>query len=196
MNFKNLSKAGIIAMAALMIACKGENKPVQVKSNGAVPAQNAKGLALAYVDIDSLQNNYQFFIDAKKELESKGQKYDSEMNRLGANLQKAAASFQKKAQSGQFTSQAQFDNAQKALANQQNQLEQKQAKYAQELANDQMNFQEALQDSLNNFIADFNKDQKYSMILTKAGNNILYADKAMDITADVIAGLNKRYKKK
>ena len=33
------------------------------------------------------------------------------------------------------------------------------------------------------------------MILSKSGDNILYADKQLDITDQVVAGLNKRYKK-
>ena len=32
------------------------------------------------------------------------------------------------------------------------------------------------------------------MILSKAGDNLLYADKAFDITNEVVAGLNKAYK--
>ena len=34
------------------------------------------------------------------------------------------------------------------------------------------------------------------MIISKAGDNILMADPSLDITKDVINGLNKRYKKK
>ena len=44
-------------------------------------------------------------------------------------------------------------------------------------------------------LANYNKDKKYALILSKAGDNILYADKAYDITNEVIAGLNKAYKK-
>ncbi|MDO4934319.1 MAG: OmpH family outer membrane protein, partial [Prevotella sp.] len=35
---------------------------------------------------------------------------------------------------------------------------------------------------------------KYDLIMSKAGDNILFADKKHDITNDVINGLNKRYK--
>ena len=56
-------------------------------------------------------------------------------------------------------------------------------------------YQETLRDSLKNFIDDFNKDGRYTMILSKSGDNILYADKQLDITDQVVAGLNKRYKK-
>ena len=44
------------------------------------------------------------------------------------------------------------------------------------------------------FLKEYNKDKKYGIILSKAGDNLLYADKAYDITKDVIAGLNKAYK--
>ena len=40
----------------------------------------------------------------------------------------------------------------------------------------------------------YNKDKKYDLILSKAGDNILYAETKYDITQDVINGLNKRYK--
>ena len=56
-------------------------------------------------------------------------------------------------------------------------------------------FNKALRDSIQHFLAVYNKDKKYSLILTKQGDNILYGDKALDITTQVVAGLNKAYKK-
>ena len=52
---------------------------------------------------------------------------------------------------------------------------------------------EALQDSLDSFLALYNKDKKYDLIVNKSA--ILFGDKKYDITQDVINGLNKRYKK-
>ena len=52
----------------------------------------------------------------------------------------------------------------------------------------------ALRDSLQNFLKAYNKDKQFDMILSKAGDNILMANKKYDITNDVINGLNKRYK--
>ena len=50
-------------------------------------------------------------------------------------------------------------------------------------------------DSIQHFLASYNKDKKYAFILTKQlGDNLLYADNAYDITEDVVAGLNKAYK--
>ena len=54
-------------------------------------------------------------------------------------------------------------------------------------------FNQALQDSLDNFLAEYNKVKKFKVIFYKAA--AVYADKSMDITAEVAEGLNKRYKK-
>ena len=144
----------------------------------------------------SIQSQYQFFIDAKAEMEAKSKKYDKELSRMGKNLQNAAAQFQDKLQKGGFSSQAQAEGAQKALLSQQGQLEQKQSMYAQELASQQMEFNAALEDSINSFLGEYNQVHNYSLILSKGNGNIMLADKAMDITSDVIEGLNKRYGKK
>jgi outer membrane protein len=51
-----------------------------------------------------------------------------------------------------------------------------------------------LRDSINVFLKEYNKDKKYSVILSNTGlDNILYADDAMNITDEVVAGLNARY---
>ena len=83
---------------------------------------------------------------------------------------------------------------QNAIQRQQNDLQALQARLETELANETAKFNEALRDSLNNFLRAYNNDKKYDIILSKAGDNILFADKKYDITQDVINGLNKRYK--
>ena len=61
---------------------------------------------------------------------------------------------------------------------------------------EQEKYNKALHDSIDHFLAVYNKDKKYSIILSKSGDNLLYADKAYDITDEIIAGLNKAYKGK
>ena len=81
-----------------------------------------------------------------------------------------------------------------AIARSREQLQALQARLENELASETAKFNEALRDSLNNFLKAYNKDKKYDIILSKAGDNILFADKKYDITQDIINGLNKRYK--
>ena len=55
-------------------------------------------------------------------------------------------------------------------------------------------YNKALSDSVHNYLKEYNKDKKYSIILAKSGDNILYADPAYNITDDVVKGMNQAYK--
>ena len=69
-----------------------------------------------------------------------------------------------------------------------------QEKLTREFEEERQKDNEEMRDSIENFLKDYNKTHKYSIILSKIESNILYADKAMNITQDVLKGLNKRYK--
>ena len=80
------------------------------------------------------------------------------------------------------------------VCRQQRDLQELQARLENELASETAKFNVALRDSLQNFLKAYNKDKQFDLILSKAGDNILMANKKYDITNDVINGLNKRYK--
>ena len=50
-------------------------------------------------------------------------------------------------------------------------------------------------DSINAYIRDYNKIHGYNIILSRIGDNILYIDNAMNITQEIIEGLNARHEK-
>ena len=93
-----------------------------------------------------------------------------------------------------FQSREQAASQQAAIERQQHDLQELQARLEGELAQETAKFNEALRDSLQNFLKAYNQDKKYDLILSKAGDNILMGNKKFDITQDVINGLNKRYK--
>ena len=116
------------------------------------------------------------------------------LNQKGQQLQKAAANFQRKLNNNGFTSREQAESQQAAIQRQQQSLQELQGRLENELASETAKYNEALRDSLMHFLDAYNKDKQYDLILTKQGDNILYAAKRFDITKDVINGLNKRYK--
>ena len=85
-------------------------------------------------------------------------------------------------------------NIQNTISSKGRSLQNAVAKFQQDIQNNKYTQQqaEAVQAGLQKQDADL--DKKYSLILSKAGDNILYADKAYDITNEVISGLNKAYK--
>ena len=51
-----------------------------------------------------------------------------------------------------------------------------------------------MRDSITNFIKEYNATKGYDFILTRVGDEILYANEAYDITEEIVEGLNQRYK--
>ena len=128
-----------------------------------------------------------------KELEKKGMNSQQHLQSKGQALQAAAANFQQGLQSNKYT-QEQAQSIQANLQKQNSDLEALQQRLAAEFQTTQDEFNKALHDSIQNFLAVYNKDKKYAYILSKQGDNILWADPANDITKEVIEGLNKAYK--
>ena len=128
-------------------------------------------------------------------LEKKGQNIQATLAQKQQNLQAAAANFQQKIQQNALTRE-QAEAIQAGLQKQSNDVQGLQQRLSNEFAAEQAKYNNALHDSIAHYLAAYNKDKKYSIILSKSGDNLLYADKAYDITNEVINGLNKAYKGK
>ena len=177
-----LSSVAFAAVAALaLVSCNKSQPQVEAKSESKAPAE----LNISYVEVDSIMTQYTFAKEYSALLEKKGQA-----------LQAAAANFQQKIQQNAFTSREQAESQQAAIQRDQANLQSLQQRLSNEFAAEQEKYNNALHDSIAHYLAAYNKDKKYSIIFSKSGDNLLYADKAYDITKEVIAGLNKAYKGK
>ena len=197
MNKSHLSIFLLSATLALS-GCSGDgNKSITPKENGMPHAEAAATgqPQIAYVDVDSLMTRLEMCKEAKSRLEAKSQTYSNNVASKEHAFQQAYADFAKKMQSSGYPSQAEYEAAQQRLQQMQTEGANLQEKYAIELQKEQDAFNLSLHDSLQNYIKILNKDGQYSMILAKSGDNILYADPAFDITKEVVAGMNKRWKK-
>lgn len=184
------------AIAALFASC-GENKSTSPKANGLPKAETKAETSckIAYIEIDSLTTQLEMCKDALKELEGKGATYRKELDQKSATFQKAYAEFAQKMQSTGYGSQAEYEAAQKRLAKMQEDGAILEQKYTEKLAIAQEEFNNRLRDSVRAYIDILNADHRYTMILSKSGDNVLYADPSLDITDEVVKGMNKRYKK-
>ena len=179
-----------LAIAAMMVSCNNQSP----KMDDQPAAASGDGLKIAYVEVDSLMTQYTFAKDYSVTLQKKSNNARNTLNQKGNALQAAAANFQQKLNNNGFQSREQAASQQAAIERQQRDLQELQARLENELASETAKFNEALRDSLQNFLKVYNKDKKYDLILAKSGDNILIADKKLDVTQDVINGLNKRYK--
>lgn len=180
-----------LAIALMMVSCNNASSKMDEQP---VAAATGEGMKIAYVEVDSLMTQYTFAKDYTVTLEKKSNNARNTLQQKGNALQAAVNNFQQKLQNNGFTSREQAQSVQAGIERRQRDLQELQARLENELASETQKFNEALRDSLNNFLTSYNKDKKFDLILSKAGDNILYADRRHDITKDVINGLNKRYK--
>ena len=181
----------LLAFAGLISSC---NNSAPKMDELTISSDTAAGMRIAYVEIDTLTAQYEFAKQKSLELEKKSTNARNTLNSKGQALQSAMANFQQKLQNNGFTSREQAEGQQAAIQRQQQSLQELQARLENELATETQKYNAGLRDSLAHFLDAYNKDKKFDLILTKQGDNILYAAKRFDITADVINGLNKRYK--
>lgn len=188
-----MKKTVLMAVAGLfaMTACNQQAPKVDEKSEAAPTNSELK---IAFVEVDSIMSQYEFCKEYSKILEKKGQNIQNTIAQKGQNLQAAANKFQQDLQNNKYTQQ-QAEAVNAGLQKQQADLQALQQRLGSDFQAETDKFNAALRDSIQHFLAKYNKDKKYSLILSKAGDNILFADKAYDITNEVIAGLNKAYKK-
>lgn len=182
----------VMAIALLaMASCNKEAQKVDEKTQA--HATQSGSVKIAYVEVDSIMSQYKFCKEYSLILQKKSQNIENTLAAKQNSLQAAAAKFQQDVQNNKYTQQ-QAEAVQANLQKQGADLQALQQRLGAEFQNETNTFNKALRDSIQHYLAAYNKDKKYGLILSKAGDNILYADKAYDITNEVIVGLNKAYK--
>lgn len=186
-----------IALGATLAltACTG-NKAEAPEEKPATEDAAATGLRIAYVEVDSLMTQYQFCKDYNLLLNKKGENAQNTLAQKQRALQAHAASLQKKYESNGFTTRDELERAQNQLAKEQQDLAELEQRLMNELANEQAQLTMEMRDSIQAFLKTFNRTRKFDYIFSRQGDNILLANPKYDITAQVVAGLNKRYKAK
>lgn len=184
-----------VAAVSTAVFASCNNAQPEMDEQTADKTEAASGdLKIAYVEVDSLMSQYQFCKDFTMVLQKKGNNARNTLTTKQNQLQAAAANFQQKVQNNGFQSREQAASVQAAIERQGQDLQELQARLGSELDAETAKYNQALRDSLQNFLREYNKTKKFDLILSKAGDNILLATKRFDITQDVINGLNKRYK--
>lgn len=187
-----LSAAALSVLA--LTACNNASPKMDEQPSQKSTSTPTNGMKIAFVEVDSLMSQYKFCKEYSLILQKKSNNARNTLNQKGKQLQAAAANFQQKLQNNGYSSREQAASVQAALQRQEQDLQELQNRLGSELDAETSKYNAALRDSLQNFLKEYNKSKKYDLILSKAGDNILYADKRHDITQDVINGLNKRYK--
>ena len=127
-----------------------------------------------------------------EKLKRREKKYEKELNTKSAAFEKEVMEFQQKAPTmTQFEGQMK----QKELAEKEKNLYDLQEKFALKFQQEQTKLDEEFQNKVNGFIKKYNKNAKYELIIgaSKMGNVVLDYNEGLNITDEIVAGLNKEY---
>lgn len=150
------------------------------------------GNKVAYIDLDSLQENYDYYKKIKVEFERKQNASNDEVASLQKKYQGRAVQLQQKGPS--MTPQEQ-QGAMDEINKMQQDLQNKKQVLDNELYNYNTKMKEDILKRIQDFLKDYNSDARYSYIFSYEPGLMFYKDSTLNITADVIKGLNDLYTK-
>lgn len=188
---------GILALSTT--ACGGD--PAADKSSAtptsavtsADGATTSPSINIRYIDGDSVLAHYQFAKDLQDATMRAVQRIDNARNSKGSEIQKFAASIEQKARSNGYLNEASYNADMQKLQKMQQDAENYLAGLSRNADNELGQQQIQLNDSIEKFIKEYNASHNYDAILYK--NAGVYFNPALDITKEVIEGLNARYTK-
>lgn len=183
----------VVALGAIVLVGVKQDGGKEAATEGeATETAAAKG-DIVYIDLDRILMEYDMANDLRSVVETKVQNIQAEVNRRGKKLESDVKAFQEKIDKGlmtRSTAEVQGQKLQQQEADFNNYAAQKQ----QEIQEEQVVMMNQLGDAIQTFLAKYNEEKQYSMILTNQGGApVITADPNLDITEDVLAGLNAEY---
>jgi outer membrane protein len=184
----------VFAFGALMtiVSCGGNAAGNDGSAKDSI--ENVPNLKIAYVLIDSLTNQYELYKEASENFQTKRADAEAKFTKKGQNFTMQVEQFQNKLRANQLT-QMQAEQEQKRLAKLQQELQDLEANLSVSLQEEYQKELQVLTDTIQSVVAIYAKDAGYDYILCKSSgiDNVLYANESYDVTADVVAELNRRY---
>ena len=183
--------ASAVAIVSLMAAC--QNKENTTKTTDKPVTAVAETEKIVYVNSDSLLSKYQYFKDLKVKMESKAKSAQQDMAAKAQAFQREAAQYQQQQNTMPADQRAATEER---LGRKQQELQAYQQNAGTALQNEQATEHEKLYDKVADYLKEYAKKKGYKMVLgySKGNGTILFADESLDVTSEVIVGLNETYK--
>jgi len=185
----------LIAVAVLFVlhfSSRGgqsvENSAVQRSDSLQVPAQE-----IVYVNIDTLLAGYDMFHDFEGKFQEKQKSSEAKLDNRSKQWQNRVNNYQNMVQKGLIT-RSKAQEMQQQLGQEQQDLLKLKDDLASQLMEQQQVMNRQILFSIMEYLEKYNAGHRYKYILSNSiGGNLLYADKTLDITGDVISGINRYY---
>jgi outer membrane protein len=200
-NVQNVQKISIALNAVLLVAVgvlffmvfslKKQISGDGVSSSVSLPLPKAEG-KIMYINVDSLEATYDYFIKIKAQLERKGKANEAEIKGLYDGFQKT---YQKYQQQGETMTEQQMMAAQQDLAEQEKSIRAREEMISSNYAKEAEKLNNQFLKNVQDYLKKKSQIHNYSYVLGYVKeSNLLYVNDSLDITKQVVGGLNAEYK--
>lgn len=148
---------------------------------------------IVYINYDTLLMNYEMYRDLNQQLQAKQEEMRSDLERESQQFERQVQDFQEKVDKHLITSrdakqrQLELQQEQERIMNRRDQL-------SMELAEEEQVMNRKIISSIQNYLKEYNRSHQYNFIISNTfGQPLLYADNALNITQEIIRGLNQQY---
>ena len=161
------------------------------QETGEIPTGN-----IVYIRIDSLLNSYNFFQDLQSDLNAKARIVEDDLTKKGRAFENDVNSFRKRFKKGSSQDPRQRPSKTSLLPVSRS-WNSMRSKNKMELAEENQVMLNRVLDAIKTYLAQYRVMNNYDLILTTDGssNTVIDGSPSLDITKDVVAGLNSEYAK-
>jgi outer membrane protein len=148
-------------------------------------------LKIAYIQTDSVISKFDFYKTKSEEITEKGKKFENELGSRARGFEQEVANFEQTAGSMTINQQR---AKQEELVKKERNLMTYRDNLMQELSADEAKLYSDVYDKVQEYLTEYAEQNELELILSYTrGGAVWYSKKALDITDDVIAGLNKKH---
>ena len=195
-KFSSIKAIVAVALALMVLSC-GKHENSQEITNTKISNMIARADSMLpnyrYVDLDSVLSHYNLAKDYNEEMLRMQSNMQNEVKRHENSLQSLATTMQNKLQNNGYLSEASLQADQQQYADMQNKAQRAVAALQNNFESTALIAQKTVNDSIEAYIYEYNLKKGYDAIFFKAAT--IYVNPTLDITDEIIEGLNARYNK-
>jgi outer membrane protein len=188
---KGLLFVGLLGLATVFYSCDKKTSGENAATSDSELGMAAGDMKVAFVYTDSVINKYDFFKKRSEEITDKGKKFEGDLQSRARGFEQEVATFQQTG--GNLTPNQQRAKQEELMQKEQNLMTYRN-NLMQELSADETTLYNEVYEQVQSYLKDYAQENGIDIIMSYTrGGALWYATDAIDVTASVIDGLNKKF---
>jgi len=198
MKLANLITNVVLGVAVIVLFffmfSDNEKKEGSSKNADAIEIVDPSDISIAYFNMDSVTSQWDLYYDYQQEMGQKQSELETDFAGRTETFYQSVQDAQYKIQRGLVT-RTEAEQLQQQLASEEQNLMTLQNQYAAQLQEEGLVKNRKMLDMIERYVAELSEERGNSYVYSyQFGGNLIYGAKPYDITAEVVAGLNEKYK--